>query len=106
MHQSAILGISAIDTKLERFGLSVVFDHRVTEGKLVAAFLTELKFQLEVYLNHQNEIIENSATTEPVCDSCLMTIQEDRNLGGVGLVRLVAETGIERFVCRNCLLGF
>jgi len=91
---------------LERFGLSVVFDHRVTEGKLVASFLTELKFQLEVYLNDQNKNSENSTTTEPVCDSCLMTIQEDRNLGGLGLVRLVTEAGVERCICRNCLLGF
>ena len=106
MNQSAILGISDIDSKLERFGLSVVFDHRVTEGKMVASFLTELKSQLELYLNDQNNNSEDSAATEPICDSCLMTIQEDRNLGGLGLVRLVTEAGVERCICRNCLLGF
>ena len=40
---SAILGISSIDEKLDRCIYTVTFDHRVTEGKLVAGFLKDLK---------------------------------------------------------------
>jgi pyruvate/2-oxoglutarate dehydrogenase complex dihydrolipoamide acyltransferase (E2) component len=40
--QSAILGISSIDKKLDRFTLSLSFDHRITEGKLASIFLTDL----------------------------------------------------------------
>jgi pyruvate dehydrogenase E2 component (dihydrolipoamide acetyltransferase) len=45
--QSAILGISAIDKVLNRFSLTLSFDHRVTEGKIVAKFLTELSERIE-----------------------------------------------------------
>ena len=44
--QSAILGISAVDQKLNRFTLSLSFDHRVTEGKTAGKFLLELSEQL------------------------------------------------------------
>lgn len=40
--QSAILGVSAVDKKLDRFTLSLSFDHRITEGKLASQFLTDL----------------------------------------------------------------
>lgn len=40
--QSAILGISSVDKKLDRFTLSLSFDHRITEGKLASLFLTDL----------------------------------------------------------------
>ena len=40
--QSAILGISSVDKKLDRFTLSLSFDHRITEGKLASQFLTDL----------------------------------------------------------------
>jgi pyruvate/2-oxoglutarate dehydrogenase complex dihydrolipoamide acyltransferase (E2) component len=40
--QSAILGVSAIDTVLNRFTISLSIDHRVTEGKVAAKFLSEL----------------------------------------------------------------
>jgi pyruvate/2-oxoglutarate dehydrogenase complex dihydrolipoamide acyltransferase (E2) component len=40
--QSAILGLSSIDKKLNRLTLSLSFDHRVTEGKLATNFLSDL----------------------------------------------------------------
>jgi pyruvate/2-oxoglutarate dehydrogenase complex dihydrolipoamide acyltransferase (E2) component len=40
--QSAILGISSVDKKLDRFTLSLSFDHRITEGKLASLFLKDL----------------------------------------------------------------
>jgi pyruvate/2-oxoglutarate dehydrogenase complex dihydrolipoamide acyltransferase (E2) component len=40
--QSAILGVSSLDAKLNRFTLSLSFDHRVTEGKIASQFLYDL----------------------------------------------------------------
>ena len=45
--QSAILGISAIDEKLQRCILSLSFDHRVTDGKRASEFLRKLKNRIE-----------------------------------------------------------
>ncbi len=46
-HQSAILGVSAVDKALKRFSLSLSFDHRVTEGKSVSMFLSDLAKNIE-----------------------------------------------------------
>jgi pyruvate/2-oxoglutarate dehydrogenase complex dihydrolipoamide acyltransferase (E2) component len=47
--QSAILGISAVDKMLKRFTLTLSFDHRVTEGKIVSEFLSDLSKVIEKY---------------------------------------------------------
>ena len=47
--QAAILGISSVDKKLERFSMSLTFDHRVTEGRLAAKFLSDLVNRIEEY---------------------------------------------------------
>jgi len=54
--QSAILGISAIDKKLNRLTLSLSFDHRVTEGKVASNFLSELSSLLSKYSDQNKEI--------------------------------------------------
>jgi len=48
--QSAILGVSALDKKLNRFTLSLSFDHRVTEGKVASNFLSELTENLKNHI--------------------------------------------------------
>lgn len=45
--QSAILGLSAIDEKLQRSALSLSFDHRVTDGKKASELLRKLKKRIE-----------------------------------------------------------
>jgi pyruvate/2-oxoglutarate dehydrogenase complex dihydrolipoamide acyltransferase (E2) component len=47
--QSAVLGVPAIDFKLNRCSLSLAFDHRVTEGKRAGQFLSALKKRIEIY---------------------------------------------------------
>jgi len=47
--QSAILGISSVDKKLERLNLSLTFDHRITEGKMAAQFLSKLVKAIEEF---------------------------------------------------------
>jgi pyruvate dehydrogenase E2 component (dihydrolipoamide acetyltransferase) len=48
LKQAAILGVSAVDLKLNRFNLSLAFDHRVTEGRVASEFLSMLKKGIEV----------------------------------------------------------
>ncbi|MDR3717115.1 MAG: 2-oxo acid dehydrogenase subunit E2 [Puia sp.] len=97
---SAILGVSSIDEKLQRMILSLTFDHRVTEGKTVAAFLSDLKGRLESY--------RPDGTTVPVedvsCFRCLKTLQED--LAGTGFVKCITPHGKDGYICQACLKGF
>lgn len=46
--QAAILGVSSLDLKLNRFNLSLAFDHRVTEGRVASEFLALLKERIEL----------------------------------------------------------
>jgi len=97
---SAILGISAIDSKLQRCTLSLTFDHRVTEGKQAAQFLKELKDRLESY-----RAVDPAAAVQGIsCFKCLKTLQED--LAGVGFARCVTPEGKDGYICQSCLKGF
>ena len=100
MMNSAILAVSSIDTKLNRCMLSVSFDHRVTEGKLVAQFLNELKHRLESYQSkyhqHPNQNIS--------CFKCFKKLKDD--LSDVGFSKCITPKGKEAFICQSCLKGF
>jgi pyruvate dehydrogenase E2 component (dihydrolipoamide acetyltransferase) len=96
---SAILGVSAIDAKLQRCTLSLTFDHRVTEGKYVAGFLQELKTRLESY---KGDGVAMYADIH--CFKCYKTLRED--LGGTGFVRCITPEGKDGYVCQSCLKGF
>jgi pyruvate/2-oxoglutarate dehydrogenase complex dihydrolipoamide acyltransferase (E2) component len=97
---SAILGVSAIDNKLQRCTLSLTFDHRVTEGKLAAQFLKELKERLESY-----RVVDATAATQNVsCFKCMKTLKED--LAGVGFARCITPEGKDGYICQSCLKGF
>ncbi len=100
MMNSAILAVSSIDTKLNRCMLSVSFDHRVTEGKLVAQFLNELKHRLESYQSkyhqHPNQNIS--------CFKCFKKLKDD--LSDVGFSKCITPKGEEAFICQSCLKGF
>jgi pyruvate dehydrogenase E2 component (dihydrolipoamide acetyltransferase) len=96
---SAILGVSAIDSKLQRCMLSLTFDHRVTEGKLAARFLKELKERLESYRPADGAVHKDIS-----CFKCYKTLRED--LGGAGFVRCVTPEGRDGYICQACLKGF
>ena len=93
---SAILAISSIDEKLNRCIFSVTFDHRVTEGKLVARFLKELKERLESYRSKQLDQV--------TCFKCLKTLEED--LADVGFAQCITPKGEQAYICQSCLKGF
>ncbi|HEY4335047.1 MAG TPA: 2-oxo acid dehydrogenase subunit E2 [Puia sp.] len=96
---SAILGVSAIDEKLQRCTLSLTFDHRVTEGKYAAGFLRELQQRLESYKGDTAGRYRDIS-----CFKCYKTLKED--LGGAGFVRCITPEGKEGYVCQSCLKGF
>lgn len=100
MMNSAILGVSAIDEKLQRCILTVTFDHRVTEGKLVAQFLQELKERTESYRSahylHPNQSI--------TCFKCFKSLKDD--LAGVGFTKCITPKGEEAYICQSCFKGF
>ena len=96
---SSILGISAIDEKLQRCTLSLTFDHRMTEGKLAARFLQELKERLESYRPK-----DLPGRQDISCFKCYKTLKED--LGGTGFVRCITPEGKDGYICQSCLKGF
>jgi|GEM_PF-405434 len=96
---SSILGISAIDEKLQRCTLSLTFDHRMTEGKLAARFLRELKERLESYRPK-----DLPGRQDIGCFKCYKTLKED--LGGTGFVRCITPEGKDGYICQSCLKGF
>ena len=97
---SSILGVSAIDGKLQRCVLSLTFDHRVTEGKLAAQFLKELKDRLESYRAVDTQALSGGVA----CFKCLKTLRED--LAGVGFARCITPEGKDGYICQSCLKGF
>jgi len=100
MMNSAILGISSIDHKLNRCTLSVTYDHRVTEGKLVARFLKDIKDRIESY---QSKYYPRG-NQDINCFKCLKSLQED--LSDVGFAKCITPAGEEAYICQSCFKGF
>jgi pyruvate/2-oxoglutarate dehydrogenase complex dihydrolipoamide acyltransferase (E2) component len=100
MMNSAILGVSAIDEKLQRCILTITFDHRITEGKLAAQFLQELKLRIESYRSENYTHSSQSIA----CFKCFKTLQED--LSDVGFTKCITPKGAEAYICQSCLKGF
>jgi pyruvate/2-oxoglutarate dehydrogenase complex dihydrolipoamide acyltransferase (E2) component len=105
MRNAAILGISAIDKKLNRCTLSLAFDHRVTAGKQAAAFLSELiarteSFQSVTSSSQQKE----KKLTEISCHRCMKTLAEDKS--PVGFALCINKEGKQDYICQACFKGF
>jgi pyruvate/2-oxoglutarate dehydrogenase complex dihydrolipoamide acyltransferase (E2) component len=100
MMNSGILGVSAIDEKLQQCVLTCTFDHRVTEGKLVATFLKELANRLESYgaKNHPYPI------KDIICYKCSKSLVDE--LGDLGFVKSITPEGKDGYICQSCLKGF
>jgi hypothetical protein len=99
MQNSAILGIAAIDHKLHRCEFSVTFDHRVTEGKLVAIFLQELRDRLESY-----RLSGDADISRIECYKCFKSLTDD--LSNIGFAKMITPQGKEGYICQSCLKGF
>jgi len=96
-NNSAILGISAINSQKNEIILSLTFDHRVTEGKAASIFLKELKQRIESYAINKQQI-------EIKCFKCFKNIKEDFN--NVGFLKTIIATGEEKYICQTCFNGF
>ncbi|MEL7340144.1 MAG: 2-oxo acid dehydrogenase subunit E2, partial [Bacteroidota bacterium] len=104
MKNSAILGVSALDERLERFSLSLAFDHRISVGKEAAAFLTALKSRLESYREVQLSAGLTYYDPEKVhCHKCMKKLSQE--IGPIGFLKTVGKDGREVFTCQSCLLG-
>jgi len=106
MNQSAILGISKTDDKLNRFNISLAFDHRVTEGKVAGLFLSELKERIYSHTGLLNNGGIEPTQTDSICSLCRKSLEEDRTLGGIGLIQIVDHNGQTQMVCRTCFDGW
>jgi pyruvate/2-oxoglutarate dehydrogenase complex dihydrolipoamide acyltransferase (E2) component len=95
---SAILGVSAIDPQLHRCMLSLTFDHRVTEGKLAARMLHDLKERLESYR------LDQTTFQNINCFKCYKSLSED--LGEVGFARCITPEGKDGYICQTCFNGY
>jgi pyruvate/2-oxoglutarate dehydrogenase complex dihydrolipoamide acyltransferase (E2) component len=100
-NQSAILGISGIDKKLNRVSLSLSFDHRVTEGKVASQFLEDLKERIEEYFKIFKNIDDQKVDAK--CCLCLKTLSEDKKMNGVGLINILNHDGENILICNICL---
>jgi len=103
-NQSAILGISSIDRKLNRVNLSLSFDHRVTEGKVASQFLVDLKSRVESHAKIYSD--DGGKTQDFKCVSCMKSLSEDKKMQGVGLIKIINHNGNEDIICRTCLEGW
>lgn len=104
MKNSAILGVSALDEQLERFSLTLAFDHRISVGKEAAGFLSALKSRIESYrelkLSGQQVYYEPEKVS---CHKCMKKLSQE--VGDVGFLKTVGLDGREVFTCQSCLLG-
>ena len=80
--------------------LTLTFDHRVTEGKLAAQFLGELKGRVESYQSKYYPQLNQQIS----CFKCFKLLQED--LSDVGFVKCITPKGAEAYICQSCLKGF
>ncbi|MBU3714662.1 MAG: 2-oxo acid dehydrogenase subunit E2, partial [Ferruginibacter sp.] len=97
---SAILGISSIDNKLQRCYLTLTFDHRITEGKRVAEFLSALKNRIESFRNENNNPLVNDIS----CYKCRKKLKDD--LANIAFVKCITPQGMDSYVCQSCFKGF
>jgi len=100
-NNSAILGVSKIDEKLNRINLSLAFDHRVTEGKIAAIFLTNLKERVESY---KKSNIDIDLTNNISCFKCLKKLNED--MSEIGFINIITTKGEQKYICDTCFMKY
>lgn len=100
-NNSAILGVSKIDEKLGRINLSLAFDHRVTEGKIAAIFLSNLKERVESY---KKSNIDIDLTKSISCFKCLKKLNED--ISDIGFINIITTKGEQKYICDTCFMKY
>jgi len=103
--QSAILGIgSDRTTKEEAFCLTLAFNHRLTEGRAAARFLSELRERLEAHsiVESESETVLGADSVKPFCALCQ---RDSAQLAGLKAILLKSEMPVG-FVCSLCVAGW
>jgi pyruvate/2-oxoglutarate dehydrogenase complex dihydrolipoamide acyltransferase (E2) component len=107
--QAAILGISAVDDQLKRCILTLTFDHRVSDGKKASEFMSELKNRLEAYglsrPQAEDQMADNAAGPLK-CDNCLISLEEIKEIGGLGLLKIIDKDKKGKYLCQTCFQGW
>ena len=98
--QSCILGITR--TAEAGYRIFAGFDHRVTEGREVAAFLGELCARIKSFSAPANEARTTAECT--YCDRSLLDATTRH--GDKGLMRIVDRHGNDAFCCVSCWNGW
>ena len=98
--QSAILGVGG--EVGGHYSLVLTFDHQLSEGRLAARFLNELKTRLA---HHEGAMGPAYAPADmPSCSRCARTAEELDELG-IYLVPTARPGGSTRLFCTRCLRG-
>jgi 2-oxoglutarate dehydrogenase E2 component (dihydrolipoamide succinyltransferase) len=100
-NNSCILGISSLHK--EGFIIDLSFDHRITSGKEVSSFLSDLKFRLEARFNIGHKNISESHDNIH-CIKCYRDLTEDNN--GSIFFQKVINSYHNGYICSHCLIGF
>ena len=98
--QSAILGVGG--EVGGHYSLVLTFDHQLSEGRLAARFLNELKTRL----GHHEEVMGPSYAPAdmPTCGRCARSAEELDEFG-IFLVPTARPGGSTRLLCTRCLRG-
>jgi pyruvate/2-oxoglutarate dehydrogenase complex dihydrolipoamide acyltransferase (E2) component len=96
-HQSLIVGVTRPHANHYEFFAS--FDHRVSEGLMVAQFLTDLQQRIA---SHFRE----AGSAGLACSACSKPMAEELRLGGRGLLNVTLANGSSGLLCRNCFSGY
>jgi pyruvate/2-oxoglutarate dehydrogenase complex dihydrolipoamide acyltransferase (E2) component len=105
--QAAILGVAAeyfpADSKAGFFNLILSFDHQLTEGRVAAIFLRELRERINSY----EQALRSSGKTPAAklaCSRCLRSASELIRRK-TPLLEEVRDDGEKTYICRDCLMG-
>jgi pyruvate/2-oxoglutarate dehydrogenase complex dihydrolipoamide acyltransferase (E2) component len=96
-HQSLIVGVTRPHACHYEFFAS--FDHRVSEGLMVAQFLSDLQQRIASHFREAGAV-------ELACSACSKPMAEELRLGGRGLLNVTLANGSSGLLCRNCFSGY
>ena len=100
-NNSCILGISSLHK--DEFIVDLSFDHRLTSGKEISQFLSDLKFRLEARFNKGlNDL--NESLPDVQCIKCYRDLTED--IEGNIFFQKVINSKYNGYICSNCLIGW
>ena len=93
---SIMIGLCGVKKSIQT--IIIAFDHRVTDGLEASIFLNEI---IDTINTKFKSVIDTNS-----CSFCLCNLEENESLKSPGLIKIVDNDGLNKFVCRNCLEGW